>query len=206
MERGHALSGVTRRLAAGDQVHDRETAYFAHELKNVHVKSTEEVLVECNNTSVSQGLSHSEFERLLRISGPNSLPPSSERPLAFKFVLSFFSGFSPLLWFACLFVFLAWKPFGTPPSSEYSLALACVFLIVIFVTGLFNFYQEVSATRVLRGFKDLLPEEAVVIRDGQPNVTNASLLVVGDVCILTTGCRIPSGLSGTTTHLIRVFH
>ena len=55
--------------------------------------------------------------------------------------------------FATLFVFLSWEPFGTAPGNVYNLMLAVVLLIVITISSCFTFYQELSTSRVLAGFK-----------------------------------------------------
>jgi hypothetical protein len=52
--------------------------------------------------------------------GPNIIPPVKEMPLPLKFVLSFLTGFSPMLWFSAALVFITWKPLGTPPTDVYS--------------------------------------------------------------------------------------
>jgi magnesium-transporting ATPase (P-type) len=39
-------------------------------------------------------------------------------------------------------------------------------IIVIVVSGLFTFYQEMQATRILAGFAHLLPTVCTVIRSG----------------------------------------
>ena len=49
-----------------------------------------------------------------------------------------------LLWIAAFFVFLSSQPFGTPPSNLYNLMLAIALLIVITVSALFTFWQELQ--------------------------------------------------------------
>jgi sodium/potassium-transporting ATPase subunit alpha len=122
------------------------------------------------NTSYERGLNKEQVAVAQVRYGKNSLPTPKERPLWIKFVLSFFSGFAPLLWVSTLFVFLSWEPFGTPPSNIYNLALAIVLLIVIFISGMFSFYQEVTTSQVLGAFSKILPTECTVIRDGTQSV------------------------------------
>ena len=99
-----------------------------------------------------------------------------------------------LLWVSSLLVFLSWKPFGTPPTDIYNLALAVTLLIVIFITGLFNFYQEMETSHVLAGFSDLMPPTALVLRDGHLTEIEPSKIVTGDVIHLQSGCRVPADL------------
>ena len=90
--------------------------------------------------------------------------PPKDWPLWAKFLFSFTSGFAPLLWIATVLVFLSWQPFC--PTCLYNLMLGVVLLAVIFVSSVFNFYQEMQATSMLDGFKNLVPSDCFVIRDG----------------------------------------
>ena len=128
----------------------------------------------------------------LKLNGPNTIVKSKERPIWLKFLMSFLSGFSPLLWFAAFFVFLSWEPFGTPPTNIYSLALAIVLLFVIFLSGLFNFYQEVVAARVMSSIDNMIPTKCIVQRDGNALEVNVQNVVVGDICSLQAGMKIPA--------------
>jgi magnesium-transporting ATPase (P-type) len=65
------------------------------------------------------------------------------------------------------FVFLSWKPFGSQPTAQYSLALAIVLLLVIFISSMFQFYQEVTTSNAMAIFGQLLPESTVVVRGGE---------------------------------------
>ncbi len=191
----------------------RDTARFAGELANFHMVSLRSLAsflnsryahsmrkrVICNHTmvlfySLDKGLSDAAAEELLKKNGPNALPKVKDLPLCAKFLLSFTSGFAPLLWFSAFFVFLSWKPFGTPPTDVYNLALAVVLLIVIFVSGLFQFFNEVRTSKLLAIFANMLPPDCTVIRGGKHREILPSNLVVGDLVVLTTGCQVPADL------------
>lgn len=99
---------------------------------------------------------------------------------------------------SAFFVFLSWEPFGTPPSNIYNLALAIVLLIVIFLFlfGLFNFYQEVVAAQVVSGIDNMIPTKCIVHRDGRSALEiEVKDVVVGDICILQNGTKIPADIS-----------
>ena len=110
------------------------------ELKNFHLCDSA-ALSNTLNTSVVNGLDPSTAAARLKEMGPNVIDAVKTRPLWMKCLLTFVSGFSPLLWVACFFVFLSWKPFGTPPTDVYNLALAIALLLVICISSLFTFYQ-----------------------------------------------------------------
>ena len=88
------------------------------------------------SSSETNGIATHTLNARLEIHGPNSIPPPKELHIVLKFLLCFFTGFGPLLWIACFFVFLSWKPFGTAPSNVYNLALAIALLLVIFISGI----------------------------------------------------------------------
>ena len=144
--------------------------------------------------SAVSGLTSENVERSLNEHGPNLVPTAKGRPLWLSFILCFFTGFGPLLWVACFFVFLSWKPFGTPPSNIYNLALAIALLIVIFLSGIFQFYQEVTTSMVLSSFANLIPPDCIVLRDGKSMKIPAARLVIGDIVTLQTGIRIPADM------------
>ena len=85
--------------------------------------------------SETNGIATHTLNARIEIHGPNCIPPPKELHIVLKFILCFFTGFGPLLWIACFFVFLSWQPFGTPPSNVYNLALAIALLLVIFISG-----------------------------------------------------------------------
>lgn len=126
--------------------------------------------------------------------GPNVLPKVKESPMFIKFLLCFTTGFAPLLWISFIFVFLSYEPFGTPPSNQYNLDLAIALLVVIFLSGLFQFYQEVQTSIALSTFSNLVPPDCIVIRDKQDISISPSNLVVGDVVRLESGIRVPADI------------
>lgn len=110
------------------------------ELKNFHLCAAE-ALSNTLGSSAVNGLTLEAAATRLQEMGPNIIETVKTRPLWMKCFICFISGFSPLLWTATFFVFLSWKPFGTPPTDVYNLALAVALLLVISISSLFTFYQ-----------------------------------------------------------------
>jgi hypothetical protein len=52
--------------------------------------------------------------------------------------------------------------------------------------------QELATSRVTSAFKNLLPSQALVIRDGSESTVAAPDLVIGDVVRIRTGTRVPA--------------
>ncbi|CAG8634495.1 10506_t:CDS:1, partial [Paraglomus occultum] len=92
-------------------------------------------------TSISSGISSASAARRLQRNGKNIISPP-ESKLFIKFFEYSFGGFCPLLWFASLICFLAWKPLGEPTPDKQNLGLAILLLIVIFLQAMFNGYQD----------------------------------------------------------------
>ena len=203
-ERQQSLKHLVRRMShTGPGITDADTARFTLELKNYHLTEVD-TLCRHFKTTVERGLDDEVAQVRLLNDGPNVVAPARQVPLVIKLLLCLVSGFAPLLWVACFFVFLSWKPFGAPPTDMYNLALALVLIIVIVVSGLFTFYQEAQATRVLAGFDVLIPQVAAVVRDGTTVTVPGSQLVVGDVVLLAQGARVPADLRAVVSNGLKV--
>jgi magnesium-transporting ATPase (P-type) len=113
-------------------------------------------------TDFSSGLSSEEAAIRLKVNGPNALTPPKRDPLLLKLFFHLAGGFSLLLWVGsvlCLIVY------GIDGSIE-NLTLGIVLAVVVVITGLFSFYQELKSEKVLEGFLKLTPTTCEVLRDG----------------------------------------
>jgi sodium/potassium-transporting ATPase subunit alpha len=102
-----------------------------------------------------------------------------------------FLGFSGLMWVGAILCFIA---FGLEPLGYDNLILAIALLLVVLVTGLFSFIQEGRASKAMQSFSAMVPEFAVVVRDGHALRVNAAELVVGDIVELKGGDKVPADL------------
>ena len=68
--------------------------------------------------------------------------------------------------------------------------LGIVLCFVVFVTGVFSYSQEAASNATMDKFKDMLPQQVTVIRNGQDLEINASDLVVGDVVTVEMGANV----------------
>lgn len=69
---------------------------------------------------------------------------------------------------------------------------ASVIFMAVFINVSLGSYQEQRAQNSLKALNRLLSPSATVIRDGQMKVIEAKNLVVGDLVVLTIGCRVPA--------------
>lgn len=60
-------------------------------------------------------------------------------------------------------------------------------LVVVFITAVFTFYQEQKSQKIMEGFKSLVPDEAIVFREGKLLKIPAEDLVPGDIVKIKQG-------------------
>merc|ERR1712127_1064992 len=128
--------------------------------------------------------------------GLNALTPPKTIPEWVKFLKQLFGGFSMLLWVGAILCFIA---YGIERSASEdvlgdNLYLGIVLTVVVVVTGVFSFYQENKSSRIMDSFKNLVPQFALVIRDGQKVTITAEELTVGDIVEVKFGDRRPADL------------
>jgi sodium/potassium-transporting ATPase subunit alpha len=148
----------------------------------------------CNrfNVSVSTGLDASAAKKRLERNGPNTLTQVKSQ-LWKKLLRYTFGDFCSILWIGVIIFFISWKPLGNPPAP-YNLALAIVVLLVILMQAVFSGFQDWSAQKVMSSILTLIPENAVVWRDGQKVSVPSSELVVGDLVELSLGQKVPADM------------
>uniref|UniRef100_A0A2K6FE35 Sodium/potassium-transporting ATPase subunit alpha n=1 Tax=Propithecus coquereli TaxID=379532 RepID=A0A2K6FE35_PROCO len=140
---------------------------------------------------------------ILARDGPNALTPPPTTPEWIKFCRQLFGGFSMLLWIGAILCFLAYsiqaateeEPQNDNPSSpNLSLYLGVVLSAVVIITGCFSYYQEAKSSKIMESFKNMVPQQALVIRNGEKMSINAEDVVVGDLVEVKGGDRIPADL------------
>jgi sodium/potassium-transporting ATPase subunit alpha len=74
------------------------------------------------------------------------------------------------------------------------LYLGIVLTTVVVVTGIFSYYQENKSSRIMDSFKNMVPQFAIAIRDGQKVNLKAEELTIGDVVEVKFGDRVPADI------------
>merc|ERR1712223_1462670 len=107
-----------------------------------------------------------------------------------------FSGFAMLLWFGAILCFLAYgiqaSAYEEPPDDN--LYLGIVLSAVVTVTGIFSYYQEAKSAKIMESFKNLVPQYAVVRRNGEKITVKAAELTLGDIVEIKFGDRVPADI------------
>lgn len=157
-----------------------------------HTQTVDQLCVSLR-TSKAQGLSADAASKRVSEVGPNVLPQRRQNYLwkLFKYV---FGGFCSILWIAVIIFFICWRPLGDPNPQAYNLGLAVLILIVIFLQACFSAFQDYSTAKTMKSILDMVPAEALALRDGSFIKVPASTLVPGDVVKVVIGNKVPADL------------
>jgi len=162
---------------------------------DVHRVEVEE-LCKRWSTSVELGLSPDQSATNRAEFGPNALTPPPTTPEWVKFCKNLFSGFATLLWIGAILCYIAYgiqaSAFEEPPDDN--LYLGIVLTAVVVVTGVFSYYQENKSSRIMESFKNMVPQYALVRRNGEKLTIKAEELTLGDIVEVKFGDRIPADI------------
>jgi len=160
-----------------------------------HIVSLDE-LYKRYGTDINKGLTTAQAAAGLAKHGPNALTPPPTTPEWVKFCQNMFSGFAMLLWFGAILCFIAYgiqaSAYEEPPDDN--LYLGIVLTTVVVVTGIFSYYQESKSAKIMESFKNLVPQYALAIRDGEKVNIKAQELTLGDVIEVKFGDRMPADM------------
>jgi sodium/potassium-transporting ATPase subunit alpha len=153
-----------------------------------HLLSPEEI-ANRYATDLTNGLKGSAIPGLLAQYGKNALTPPKTRPVWLLFIDNMVGFFSLLLWGAALLCYIGYALDQEQPENLY---LGIVLCVVVFLTGVFSFFQEYQSAAVMESFKNFLPPKCFVIRDGAQTEVPAEDLVPGDIVKINNGNKIPA--------------
>ncbi|KAE8282282.1 Sodium/potassium-transporting ATPase subunit alpha-3 [Larimichthys crocea] len=170
-----------------------------------HKMSVEEVCRKYT-TDIVQGLTNAKAAEYLARDGPNALTPPPTTPEWVKFCRQLFGGFSILLWIGAILCFLAYAIQAATedePAGD-NLYLGIVLSAVVIITGCFSYFQEAKSSKIMESFKNMVPQQALVIREGEKMQINAEQVVAGDLVEVKGGDRIPADLRIISSHGCKV--
>ncbi|KAG8430257.1 hypothetical protein GDO86_018148 [Hymenochirus boettgeri] len=142
------------------------------------------------------GLSTQTAEEHIARDGLNKLSPPKGTPEIIKFLKLMAGGFSIVFWIGSILCFLAYglQVAQDPTVSKDNLWLAIILIAVVVMTAMFAYYQEAKSTNIMAGFKNMVPQQALVLRDGKRAELLAERLVIGDIVYVKGGDKIPADL------------
>jgi len=162
---------------------------------DVHRITTSE-LCQRLGTNLETGLTEAQAKANLERDGPNALTPPPTTPEWVKFCQNLFGGFAMLLWLGAILCFLAYSiqatTFEEPPDDN--LYLGIVLTAVVVITGIFSYYQESKSSKIMESFKNMVPQYALCLREGEKINIKADSLTIGDVVEIKFGDRIPADI------------
>lgn len=147
-----------------------------------HSLSAQEVL-NLFEVEANQGLLDNAIKRQRAIYGFNRLPERKSKSVFTRFIAQFHN----LLIYVLIgtasitFVLGHWTDTG-------------VILIVVILNAIFGFVQEGKAENALKGIRQMLSTQAVVLRNWLRNSVPAETLVPGDIVYLQAGDKVPADL------------
>ena len=111
-----------------------------------------------------------------------------------------------MLWFGAILCFIAYGiqagAYEEPPDDN--LYLGVVLTVVVVVTGVFSYYQESKSSKIMESFKNLVPQYALCVRDGEKVTIKAEDLTLGDVIEIKFGDRIPADIRVVEARSLKV--
>lgn len=150
------------------------------------------------NTDVVNGLTTEAAKAGNAKYGLNALTPPKTTPEWIKFCQALFGGFALLLWGGSVLCFIAYitESFTKAPEdlNDDNLYLGAVLAIVVFLSGVFSYYQDSKSSAIMESFKSLVPQYATVTRDGVIVTIRAEELTKGDLVSVKFGDRVPADL------------
>lgn len=152
-------------------------------------------------THPENGLTSSEAKIRLERDGPNMLSPPKVTPWWVKLLKQFINFFAVLLQVAAVLCFIG---YGLDPEGVDNLYLGCVLFGVVIITAIFSFFQEFKSEKTMEKFKNFLPPQSVVKRDGRVQEIPAADLVVGDVIEVKLGDKLPADIRIISNQKLKV--
>uniref|UniRef100_A0A674NY00 Sodium/potassium-transporting ATPase subunit alpha n=1 Tax=Takifugu rubripes TaxID=31033 RepID=A0A674NY00_TAKRU len=174
-------------------------------------KQTADILIP-QVTRMHNNLIYTSFDTFLLAAefllrdGPNALTPPPTTPEWVKFCRQLFGGFSILLWIGAILCFLAYAIQAATeddPAGD-NLYLGIVLTAVVIITGCFSYFQEAKSSKIMESFKNMVPQQALVIREGEKVQINAEEVVAGDLIEVKGGDRIPADIRVVSAHGCKV--
>jgi len=149
-----------------------------------------------------RGLSSAVAVDRNKIYGDNVLTGKKKTPWYVKLLIELVTPFALILWVGAILSIVVYF-IGEPPDPS-NLYLGGVLIAIIVVSALGSFIQNYKSEAIMENFKNFIPPQATVIRDGEQQRLGASTLVPGDILIIKEGDKIPADIRVITCTEMRV--
>ncbi|TXT65082.1 MAG: Calcium-transporting ATPase 1 [Promethearchaeota archaeon] len=158
---------------------------------NAHAIEVKKVAEELD-TSIEDGISEEEAKRRLEKYGLNEIEETGGvSPLTI--FLNQFKDFLVYLLFFAIAISIIVGFYELSLGNEASEFLdALVIFIILIVNAVLGFYQEFKAEKALESLREMAPDYAVVIRNGNAKKIEVKNVVPGDLLKLDEGDKVPA--------------
>lgn len=136
----------------------------------------------------SKGLTSDQHRVNVDKFGSNAVPPPHHPPLFIQYLAHLNNLFTVMLFLAGTLSIVAF----IISIFWYNLYVGITFYVIALINAGLEFYQEYQADVVLKSFMKLVPDTALVIRDGSVAPINVDTLTRGDVILLKMGDKVPA--------------
>jgi len=152
-----------------------------------------------------KGLTSEEAKIRLERDGPNILTPPEREPWWMKLLGHLVGGFSSLLWAGSILCFIVYGiRLEEGETDVENLTLGTVLAVVVTMTGIFAFYQDMKAEAVLEGFMKMVPTVCMVMRSEEWITVDASTIVKGDIIKVQNGDKVAADCIMLTSMGVKV--
>ncbi|MDO8168227.1 cation-translocating P-type ATPase [Candidatus Phytoplasma melaleucae] len=127
------------------------------------------------------GLDSEEVTKRQTIYGLNIIKSGKNFSFWKHFIKQFISMFAILLWISGFLAFCI---------NEIALGVAIITVVV--VNGVFSFFQEHKAEKILSSLSDMIPKKIQVYRNKKIEVIDTKDLTIGDLVFLEVGVTVPA--------------
>ncbi len=160
--------------------HSTETADFSSELD---IAALEAANVYDRLKTTPSGLTNEQAKERLQRHGANTIEVAVPASTGKRIVENFLHTMAILLWITGGIAFIAQMP-----------QLGIAIWMVNLINGTFSFWQEHKAEKAVEALNRLLPATVKVMRNGTVVIVPATILVPGDVVLLSEGDRISADM------------
>eukprot|EP01022_Parablepharisma_sp_SALTPOND_P007621 TRINITY_DN1318_c0_g1_i1.p1 TRINITY_DN1318_c0_g1~~TRINITY_DN1318_c0_g1_i1.p1 ORF type:complete len:1076 (+),score=114.97 TRINITY_DN1318_c0_g1_i1:107-3334(+) len=170
----------------------REPDDFKAVLATAHQRSPEQVC-KALRVSPKEGLSSQEAAKRLAMMGANELA-SPPPPTMYQQILEQFEDtlVRILLVAACISFFIALTDESSKDWTAYVEPM--VILLILIANATIGVWQEMKSEKALDALIVLQANKTQVLREGKLQIVNASEVVLGDICVLKGGDKVPADI------------
>lgn len=163
--------------------------YIEHEFDFYRLSEYFHTNIDIKNPKNSLGLSTDQAQALLKQFGRNKLTPPERMPKWELFLVQFMNYFMILLLLAGT---ISIASYAIPPHSISNVILGVLLIMVVIFTCIETFIVESQSDELMSKFREMVPNQAVVLREGVISEISAEELVVGDLILVKSGDKIPA--------------